>query len=50
MKVKKASVSFKDNELENKLYEHMKKEAVLKGDSTYLKELIYKDMMDKANK
>lgn len=48
MTVKKTSVSFKDNELETKLYKHMMKESRLKGPSTYIKELILKDMEEKA--
>ncbi|MCE5221647.1 MAG: hypothetical protein LLF98_10395 [Clostridium sp.] len=50
MGVKKISVSFKDTELENKLYDFMKQQSELKGHSAYLKELIYKDMMNKAKK
>ena len=50
MGVKKVSVSFKDNDLEKKLYEHMRKESELKGHSTYIKELIKKDMDEKAAK
>lgn len=38
-------VSFKANELEQKILEYLKKRAQLIGVSSYIKQLIYEDMI-----
>ncbi|WP_163215790.1 hypothetical protein [Clostridium thermarum] len=45
---KKINLSFKDNELENKLYEWLLKQSELIGPSTYIKQLILEDMQRKS--
>lgn len=43
---KKVGISFKDNELETKLYEFLKEKAQLLGESTYIKQLLLEKMQD----
>ena len=43
---KKVGISFKDNELETKLYEFLKEKAQLLGESTYIKQLLLERMQD----
>lgn len=41
---KKIGISFKDNELENEIYNFLKEKSVLLGESTYIKQLILEKM------
>ena len=43
---KKVGISFKDNELETRLYEFLKEKAQLLGESTYIKQLLLEKMQD----
>lgn len=42
---KKVSVSFKDTELEKEIYEYLEEKAKLIGNSNYIKQLIYSEML-----
>lgn len=46
----KINISFKDNELENKIYKHLEEQAKLIGKSNYIKQLIYKDLLNSTDK
>lgn len=41
---KKLNISFKDNDLEQKIYEFLKMKSELVGDSTYIKQLLLEQM------
>ena len=41
---KKVNISFKDNDLEQKIYEFLKIKSELVGDSTYIKQLLLDQM------
>lgn len=43
---KKIGISFKDNELETKLYDFLKKKSVLIGESNYIKQLLLEKMQN----
>ena len=43
---KKVGISFKDNELENTLYEFLKEKSKLLGESTYIKQLLLEKMQN----
>lgn len=42
---KKVGISFKDNELEQELYNYLKKKSILLGESTYIKQLLLEKML-----
>lgn len=41
---KKIGISFKDNELENRIYEFLREKSKLLGESAYVKQLILEKM------
>ena len=41
---KKIGISFKENDLEIKIYEFLKKKSELVGESTYIKQLLLEQM------
>lgn len=41
---KKIGISFKDNDLENKLLEFLKNKSILIGESNYIKQLLLEKM------
>lgn len=43
------NISFKENELDQKLLEFLKQKSKLIGPSAYLKQLLYEDMMKKSS-
>ncbi|MGL5085130.1 MAG: hypothetical protein ACRC68_05345 [Clostridium sp.] len=43
---KKIGISFKENELEEQIYNYLKKKSVLLGESTYIKQLILEKMQE----
>ena len=44
---KKIGISFKDNELETKIYNFLKEKSQLLGESAYIKQLILEKMQSK---
>lgn len=42
---KKVSVSFKDTELEKEIYEYLEEKSKLIGNSNYIKQLLYSEML-----
>ncbi|MGL5718449.1 MAG: hypothetical protein ACRCX2_35925 [Paraclostridium sp.] len=46
---KRINVSFKNNDLDNELYEFIKKEGGIIGVSSYIKHVLIKDMEIKKN-
>ena len=43
---KKIGISFKDNELENRIYDFLKEKSMLLGESTYIKQLLLEKMQE----
>lgn len=43
---KKVGISFKENELEESIYQFLKEKSVLLGESTYIKQLILEKMQE----
>lgn len=43
---KKIGISFKDNELENKIYNFLREKSKLLGESTYIKQLLLDKMQE----
>ena len=43
---KKIGISFKDNELESKIYDFLRKKSKLLGESTYIKQLLLEKMQE----
>lgn len=41
---KKVGISFKENDLEQELYEFLKKKSILIGESNYIKQLLLEKM------
>ena len=41
----KINISFKENELEKTIYDHLEKQSKLLGKSAYIKQLIYEDLL-----
>jgi phage-related tail protein len=48
--MKKINISFKENELEKKIWDHLEEQSKLTGKSTYIKQLIYKDLLNSTEK
>jgi len=47
---KKIGISFKDNDLENEIYNFLKEKSKLLGESAYIKQLLLEKMQEEATK